>query len=47
MAKRSSRVAYPEVKVQVRVLVQVTGSVAPLPNGGLVPGKNRSSSRRG
>ena len=29
-------VAYPEVKVQVRDLVQVVGIVAPLPHGGSV-----------
>ena len=42
VAKRSSdpRVVYPEVKVQVRDLVRVVGIVAPLPNGGSVPGDN-------
>ena len=43
MAKRSSdlRVAYPEVKVQVRDLVRVVGIVAPLPQGaGSVPGNS-------
>ena len=37
-AKRSSehRVAYPEVKD----LVRIVGSVAPLPNGGLIPREN-------
>ena len=41
VTKRSSdhRVTYPEVKVQVRDLVQVVDVVAPLPHGGLVPGK--------
>ena len=42
MAKRSSdpRVAYPEVKVQVRDLVRVVGIVPPLRHGGSVPGEN-------
>ena len=42
MAKRSSdpRVAYPEVKVQVRDLVRVVGIVAPLPQGRSVPWEN-------
>ena len=42
VAKRSSdpRVAYPEVKVQVRDQVRVVASVGPLPHGGFVPGKN-------
>ena len=44
MTKRSSdsRVAYPEVKVQVRNLVRDVGIVAPLPHGGSVPGENSS-----
>ena len=42
MTKRSSepRVAYPEVKDHVRDLLRVVGSVAPLPNGGLIHGEN-------
>ena len=42
VAKRSSdpRVAYPEVKVQVRDLVRVVGIVAPFAPWGLVFGKN-------
>ena len=38
VTKRSSdpRVAYPEVKVQIRNQVRVVGIVAPLPNGGSV-----------
>ena len=42
VAKRSSdsRVAYPEVKVQVRDLVRVVGIVAPLPHGVSVFGEN-------
>ena len=42
VAKRSSdtRVAYPEVKVQVRDLVPVVGIVAPFDPHGSVPGKN-------
>ena len=42
MAKRSSdpRVAYPEVKVQVRKLVRVVGIVAPFaPRGGQYSGE--------
>ena len=40
--KRSSdtRVAYPEVKIQVRDLVRVVGILAPFDQGGSVPGKN-------
>ena len=42
MAKRISdpRVAYPEVKVQVRDLVRVVGIVAPFAHGRSVSGEN-------
>ena len=42
MTKRSFdlRVAYPDVKVQVRDLMRVVGIVSPLPQGVSVPGQN-------